>query len=78
MTDTEIVFQVKHSPEGGYEAHAVGHNIFTEADDWEHLKQMMREAVLCHFEDGEAPRTIARRCRGLSVGTMVERTGATG
>ena len=36
MTDTEIVFQVKQSPEGGY-AHAVGHNIFTEADDWEHL-----------------------------------------
>ena len=58
MTDTEIVFQVKQSPEGGYEAHAVGHNIFTEADDWEHLKQMMREAVLCHFEDGEALRAI--------------------
>ena len=58
MTDTEIVFQVKESPEGGYEAHAVGHNIFTEADDWEHLKEMMRDAVLCHFEDGEAPRTI--------------------
>ncbi len=58
MPDAEIVFQVKESPEGGYEARAVGYSIFTEADDWEGLKEMMRDAVLCHFEDGEAPRTI--------------------
>ena len=58
MPDVEIVFQVKESPEGGYEARAVGYSIFTEADDWEGLKDMMRDAVLCYFEDGEAPRTI--------------------
>ena len=58
MTDTEIVFQVQESPEGGYEARAVGYSIFTEADDWEQLKEMMRDAVLCHFEDSETPRTI--------------------
>ncbi len=58
MPDAEIVFQVKESPEGGYEARAVGYSIFTEADDWDGLKDMMRDAVLCHFEDGEAPRTI--------------------
>jgi hypothetical protein len=58
MPDAEIVFQVKESPEGGYEARAVGYSIFTEADDWEGLKEMMRDAVLCHFEDGEAPRMI--------------------
>ncbi len=58
MPDAEIVFQVKESPEGGYEARAVGYSIFTEADDWDGLKAMMRDAVLCHFEDGEAPRTI--------------------
>ena len=58
MPDTEIVFQVWESPEGGYEARAVGHSIFTEGDDWEHLKYMMRDAVLCHFDDGLAPQMI--------------------
>ena len=58
MPDAEIVFQVRESPEGGYEARAVGYSIFTEADDWERLKYMMRDAVLCHFEDGEAPGVI--------------------
>ena len=58
MTHAEIVFEVQESPEGGFEARAVGHGIFTEADDWESLKEMMRDAVLCHFEDGEAPQTI--------------------
>ncbi len=58
MPDTEIVFQARESPEGGYEARALGYSIFTEADDWEHLKDMLRDAALCHFEDGEAPRLI--------------------
>ena len=46
------------SPEGGYEASAVGYDIFTEADDWENLKSMLRDAVLCHFDDGEVPQSI--------------------
>ena len=58
MSDPEIAFQVRESPEGGYQARAVGYSIFTEADDWEHLKNMMRDAVLCHFDEGEAPRSI--------------------
>ncbi len=58
MQDTEIIFQARPSPEGGYEARALGYSIFTEADDWGQLKQMLRDAVLCHFEDGEAPRMI--------------------
>ena len=58
MSDPEITFQVRESPEDGYQARAVGYSIFTEADDWEHLKNMMRDAVLCHFDEGEAPRSI--------------------
>ena len=58
MSDTEIVFQVWESPEGGYEARAEGYSIFTEADDWEQLRFMLRDAVLCHFDDGEAPQAI--------------------
>ncbi len=56
--DTEIAFQVREAPEGGYTARAVGYSIFTEGDDWEHLKYMMRDAVLCHFDDCEAPQAI--------------------
>ncbi len=58
MPDAEIVFQVRESPEGGYSARAVGYNIFTQGDDWEDLKFMLRDAVLCHFDDGEAPQAI--------------------
>ena len=60
MPDTEIVFQVRQSPEGGYEARAVGYSIFTQGDDWDELIYMMRDAVLCHFDDGEAPSTVSR------------------
>ena len=58
MADAEIAFQVCESAEGGYEAQAVGHSIFTQVDDWEGLKHMMRDAALCHFDDGEAPGAI--------------------
>ena len=58
MHDTEIVFQVFESPEDGYEASAVDYSIFTEGNDWEHLKSMLRDAVLCHFDDHEMPSAI--------------------
>ena len=56
--DKEIIFQVRESPDGGYSASAVGYNIFTQGDDWDDLIYMMRDAVLCHFNDGEAPKAI--------------------
>ena len=56
--DTEIVFRVKESPDGGYTASAVGHSIITQGDDWDELIYMMRDAVLCYFDDGEAPQAI--------------------
>ncbi len=58
MPNAEIVFQVREAPEGGYTARAVGYSIFTQGDDWEHLREMMRDAVLCHFDDEEAPQAI--------------------
>ena len=58
MPSAEIVFQVRESPDGGYSARAVGYNIFTQGDDWEDLKFMLRDAVLCYFGDGEAPKAI--------------------
>ena len=58
MPNEEIVFQVQESPEGGYEARAVGYSIFTQGDDWDDLHYMMRDAVLCYFGDGEAPQAV--------------------
>jgi hypothetical protein len=47
----EIIFVVKESPEGGYEAQALGASIFTEADTWELLREEVKDAVKCHYED---------------------------
>ncbi|MGA9642640.1 MAG: 2-oxoisovalerate dehydrogenase [Terriglobales bacterium] len=58
MTDTEIIFSVQESPEGGYEAQALGQAIFTQADSMEELKRNVREAVQCHFDEGKAPSVI--------------------
>ena len=55
---TEIIFLVQESPEGGYEARAASESIFTEADTLEELREMVRDAVSCHFEDEERPRLI--------------------
>ena len=58
MRGNEITFQVNESPEEGYEARALGHAIFTQADDWKELKYMLRDAVHCHFNPEEKPRLI--------------------
>ena len=41
MADNEIIFAVAESPEGGYEARALGYSIFTEAETLDELKQMV-------------------------------------
>jgi len=56
----EIIFLVKESPEGGYEARALGCSIFTEADTLEELKEMVQDAVRCHCEK-EAERSSVIR-----------------
>jgi hypothetical protein len=58
MADSEIIFSVLDSPEGGYEARALGHPIFTQAETMDELKDMVRDAVRCHFDDKNAPAVI--------------------
>ncbi|MFB2894775.1 2-oxoisovalerate dehydrogenase [Aerosakkonemataceae cyanobacterium BLCC-F50] len=48
---TEIVFLVEDDPEVGYNAQALGESIFTQADNLETLREMVRDAVRCHFPD---------------------------
>jgi hypothetical protein len=47
----EIIFLIKESPEGGYEAEALGLSIYTDGDTWNELKANIIEAVSCHFDD---------------------------
>ncbi|HEY1630328.1 MAG TPA: hypothetical protein VGF56_03390 [Rhizomicrobium sp.] len=49
----EIVFEVREDEaDGGYIASAPGHDIFTEADTVDALRENVRAAVQCHFGDG--------------------------
>jgi hypothetical protein len=50
MPETEIIFSIQESPEGGYEARALDYSIFTQADSMDELKRNVREAVHCHFD----------------------------
>ena len=54
----EVIFVVEEAPEGGYTARALGASIFTEADTLADLHVQVRDAVRCHFEDGQAPKVI--------------------
>ena len=56
---SEIIFQVTEDEiDGGFIAKALGHSIVTEADTWSSLRKNVREAVLCHFDEGKAPAVI--------------------
>lgn len=54
----EIIFLVEDSPEGGYEARALGHSIFTDGDDLEQLKVNVKDAVATHFDAADQPKVI--------------------
>ena len=56
--ESEIIFEVQESPEGGYDARALGHSIYTQAETIDELKAMLQDAVRCHFEENERPRVI--------------------
>jgi hypothetical protein len=58
MAQGEIIFTVEESPEGGLEAKALGHSIYSEADTLEELKEAVRDAVRCHFEQEDLPRMV--------------------
>jgi hypothetical protein len=55
---SEIIFAVEEAPEGGFVARALGHSVFTEADNLEALRAAVRDAVRCHFDDADRPKVI--------------------
>ncbi len=54
----ELIFIVEDALEGGYTARALGQAIFTEADYLPSLKEQIRDAVRCHFDEGREPSMI--------------------
>lgn len=57
---TEIIFLIEEAAEGGYTARALGESIFTEGDDEESLKQNIRDAIDCHYQNRAAIPKVVR------------------
>lgn len=75
MKTAEIIFEVTEAADGGYDARALGHAIFTQGEDWADLKAMVRDAVRCHMTlttmiEGSPQSVTVPRHRHLSVGTL--------
>jgi hypothetical protein len=56
--EKEVIFVVEESPEGGFEARALGYSIFTEAETFDELKKAVQDAVTCHFDESERPKVV--------------------
>ncbi|MBC7569515.1 MAG: 2-oxoisovalerate dehydrogenase [Spirosoma sp.] len=55
----ELIFLVEEDPESGYTAQAMGENIFTQGETMAELKDMIRDAVECHYDNpADRPRLV--------------------
>jgi hypothetical protein len=58
MGMSELIFVIEEAPEGGFIARALGQSIVTEVDTLAELPEKVRDAVRCHFEEGQAPKVV--------------------
>jgi len=56
--ENEILFFVVESSEGGYEARADDHSIYTEGETLQEVREAIEDAVRCHFEETDMPQFI--------------------
>lgn len=56
--DKEIIFLVEEAPEGGYVAKALGHSIFTEGETIDDIREEIKDAVRCHFDEDQTPKVV--------------------
>lgn len=54
----EIIVVVEEAVEGGYLARALGESMFAEAESLKELHANVRDAVRCHFEEGQQPKIL--------------------
>ena len=52
----ELIFLVEEADEGGYIAKALGENIITQSETLAELKEMVKDAVRCHFDVSQLPK----------------------
>lgn len=72
---------MQDSPEGGFEARALSASIYTEADTLDELKELIRDAVSCHFDENERPKLYQAalrsrrdyRCLNVGRGSHTEK-----
>lgn len=57
---SEIIFEITEDEvDGGYSASAIGYGIHTQGDSTEEIRENVREAVDCYFDETmERPRII--------------------
>ena len=55
---SEIIFIVEESLDGGYEAKALEYSIYTQAESYEEIKELIKDAVKCHFSSDSMPHII--------------------
>lgn len=56
--NNEVFFLVEEAVEGGYTARALGESIFTQGETLEELREQVKDAVACHFDDDNRPKII--------------------
>lgn len=54
----ELVFSVTQEADGGFVAECLSHDIFTQADTWEELRDNVRDAVSAFFFDQPKPSLV--------------------
>lgn len=55
---SEIIFIIENSDEGGYTAKALGYSIYTEGETIEELKENIKNAIKCHFDEKTLPHIV--------------------
>jgi hypothetical protein len=70
---TEVIFVVVQAPEGGFVARALREALFLQSDTVFQLHAHVRDAVRCHFDEGNDLQTPAafRARRGLTAHSML-------
>ena len=70
----ELVFDVTQEADGGYVAESLGENIFTQADNWQELRDNVKEATLLYYFDGTPPDFVRLYLRRDEILTLAQPT----
>jgi len=56
----ELIFEVLEDPAGGFTASALGYGIHTQSETEEDLKEQIRDAVDCYFDEPSEMPSVVR------------------